>query len=164
MQHSHSVDNRGPFDSRNHSATKRAYFARMTSPDPTPLNDALQRLRNASGASLLLCGLAIGAIAWTRESEVVFDAGRSRYIAMGLAAVAILARRRPELARRGLRPFLYASVGSLMACVGLGLLGIVVALQGQTTVGGLYTLAGAILLLRPMPRFAGPPPDEESPP
>ncbi len=122
--------------------------------DPAPLNDALRRLHRASIVSIALCGLAIGALAFAREGAE-FDPGPSRWVAILLAALAILARRSVAAGVR-LRVFLYTSVASLVACVGLGVLGVFVATQGQPVVGALYTLGAAILLLRPPPKLASP--------
>ncbi len=126
----------------------------MASFDPTPLNDALRRLHRASIGSLALCGIAIGIVAFTREPGP-FEAGSSRWAAILLAALAILSRRSISGHTR-LRVFLYTTVASMVACVGLGVLGVYMATQDQPAVGALYALAAAILLLRPPPQLAPP--------
>jgi hypothetical protein len=132
----------------------------MASFDPTPLNDALRRLHRASALSLALCGMAIGIVALTRDAAL-FDPGASRWLAILLAALAILARRSVGAGAR-LRIFLYTTVASLVACVGLGVLGVFMASQGQPAVGALYALGAAILLLRPPPRLATPKTDADA--
>jgi hypothetical protein len=131
----------------------------MAAFDPTPLNDALRRLHRASIVSLGLCGIAVGIVALAQGAGD-FDPGASRWVAIALAAVAILARRSIGPGGR-LRVFLYTTVASLVACVGLGVLGVFLATRGQPAVGALYALAAAILLLRPPPKLTKPKPRVE---
>jgi hypothetical protein len=73
-------------------------------------------------------------------------------VALALAGLAILLRRSASVPRRSLRAFVYGTALSLLGAVGLGLLGLFVAVrESQFTVGLLYTLAGALLALRPPP-------------
>lgn len=120
------------------------------SPDPTPLNDALRRLHRSAIASLALCAVGIGFVSFS-SGEPPRDAVGSFYswIALFLAGTAILTRRTSASPKRSLRGHVYGSLVSLMAAVGLGVLGLVVALrEGQASVGLLYTLAGTLLVLR----------------
>lgn len=124
--------------------------------DPTPLNDALRQLHRSALVSLALCGIGIGLMAYNGGPGGPFDAGASRWPALLLAALAIGLRRPRRLARRGLRPYLYGTVASLLAAVGLGVLGIVMASQAQPAVGCLYALGGALLLFQPPARLVLP--------
>jgi hypothetical protein len=118
--------------------------------DPDALNDSLRRLHRSAIVSLAICAVGIGVVALASrpqppaESTDIFS-----LVALALAAVAILLRR-SLVAPRSLRAFVYGSVISMLGAVGLGLLGLYVALhQSQALVGLLYTLAGVLLLLRP---------------
>ena len=72
------------------------------------------------------------------------------WVALALAATAILTRRSGAAASGSLRGFIYASLVSMTAAAGLGILGMLVALLGsQNTIGLLYTLAGTLLVLQP---------------
>ena len=127
-------------------------------PDPTPVNDALRRLHRSALLGILICAVALGIMLFggTGDSSEQVDQ-RYTYAALALAAVAILARRTSTRGDEKLRTFVYGSISSLMAAMGLGLLGIAIGMrEGQTSTGLLYTLAGAVLLLRPPPRLVAP--------
>lgn len=115
------------------------------------MNAALRRLHKSSIASLALCAVGIGIASLSRDGAVTDPVGGMySWVALGLAATAIVARRSSSAASGSLRSFVYASVASMVAASGLGVLGILVALtESQTTVGLLYTLAGTLLVLRP---------------
>jgi hypothetical protein len=118
--------------------------------DPTPVNDALRRLHRSAIASLALCAVGVGVAAFGNEPAPRDELGDLySWIALALAATAILTRRSVYRPARSLRSHVYSSLVSLMAATGLGILGLVVALrEEQTTVALLYTLAGALLVLR----------------
>lgn len=125
----------------------------MAGIDPSALNDSLRRLHRSAIVSLALCAIGIG-IASIAGTSPPPDTTTARYspLALALAAVAILLRRSSTGPRRSLRTFVYGSVVSLLGAVGLGLLGLFVALrESQLSMGLLYTLAGALLALRPPP-------------
>ena len=72
------------------------------------------------------------------------------WVALALAATAILTRRSTAAASGSLRSFIYASLISMVAAAGLGILGMLVAMvESQHSIGLLYTLAGTLLVLRP---------------
>jgi hypothetical protein len=123
-------------------------------PDPAPVNDALRRLHRGAIASLALCaaGIGIAALAGS-EPEPDREVGRAySWGALALAAIAILTRRAGGGRAPSLRRFVYTALASLIAAAGLGILGMLVALrESQSTVGLLYVLAGALLVLRPPP-------------
>ena len=138
----------------------------MTSPtpDPTPLNDALRRAHRSALASVAICALAIGAMMLASDARSE-DAADRRYsfVALGLAAGSMLARRSIGPRARNLRGFVYAALASMLCAVGLGVLGLVLVLRTQEFgTGLLYALAGALLLLRPPPRLTPAPPDGSS--
>ena len=119
-------------------------------PDPAPVNDALRRLHRSAIASLFLCAVGIGLAAFF-SAGAPDDEVRPLYswLALALAATAILTRRSGSRPEGSLRGFVYGSLLSMVAAAGLGLLGLYVAVrEAQTTVGLLYTLAGALLVLR----------------
>ncbi len=120
-------------------------------PDPAPVNTALRRLHRSTIASLFLCAVAIGIASFTREGSSGDEVrGMYSWVALALAATAILTRRSRAAASGSLRGFIYASLVSMMAATGLGILGMLVALiESQNTIGLLYTLAGALRVLRP---------------
>jgi len=126
-------------------------------PDPTPVNAALRRLHRSTIASLFLCAVGIGIATLSRESAPAGEIeGAYSWVALVLAATAILTRRTGIAPRTSLRSFIYASLASLVAAAGLGMLGLLVALkESQNTVGLLYTLAGALLVLRPPAMLGG---------
>lgn len=124
----------------------------MAEPDPHALNESLRRLHRSALVSLALCALAIGIAAFVSGEPAPSEEIEGPYslAALALAAVAILLRRSSAAPRRSLRAFVYGSVLSLLGAVGLGVLGLFVALhESLTTIGLLYTLAGALLALRP---------------
>lgn len=127
-------------------------------PDPKPLNDALRRLHRSALTSLAACAVGIGIAMLTRSGGPAGKpAATYSWIAIALAAAAILLRRPARRPHHALRRFLYGTALSMLAATGLGVLGIVVTLrESQTTTGLLYTLAGALLVLRPPP-VLGPP-------
>ena len=101
--------------------------------------------------NVAVCAAAIGALMFASdapsEGEVENIYSMS---ALGLAAVSMLARRSVGPRSHQLRVFVYATLASMLSAVGLGALGIVVALRtDEFSVGLLYALAGALLLLRP---------------
>ena len=120
-------------------------------PDPSPVDDALRRLRRSAIASLALCAVGIGIATFTAAAPRSGDVGGMySWVALALAGTAILTRRSGFAASRSLRGLVYGSLVSMVAAAGLGILGLAVALrEAQTTVGLLYTLAGALLVLRP---------------
>ncbi len=120
-------------------------------PDPAPVNTALRRLHRSTIASLFLCAIGIGIASFTHEGSPPDEVGGLySWVALALAATAILTRRSGAAASSSLRGFIYASLVSMMAAAGLGILGMLVALiKSQNTVGLLYTLAGTLLVLRP---------------
>lgn len=139
-------------------------------PDPTALNRALQRVHRG-----VLVTLAVSALVIAVDGRIhpappppPDETGNHPGVALGLAAVAILARRslrpwRPD------RRFVYTTLASLLCVAGLGLLGVYVGVaRDQTTAGLLYTLAGTLLGLRPPPRIsvepAATPSDDPGPP
>jgi len=131
------------------------------SPDPTPLNDALRRAHRSALASVAICALAIGAMMLASDASLdhVVDR-RYSFVALGLAAASMLARRSVGPRARNLRSFVYASLASMLCAVGLGVLALVVALRTQEFgTSLLYALAGALLLLRPPPRLTPAPSD-----
>ncbi|MGH0032115.1 MAG: hypothetical protein ACQGVC_20180 [Myxococcota bacterium] len=135
--------------------------------DPAALNDSLRRLHRSAVVSLAVCAAGIG-VAYLAGATGQDPAGTLpraySFTALALAAVAILLRRSSAGPRRSLRAFVYGSVVSLLGAVGLGLLGLFVALrEAQTSVGLLYTLAGALLVLRPPARIALADGDAEAP-
>ena len=124
-------------------------------PDPAPVNDALRKMHRSALVSVAVCAVVIGALGLSGVEPQQEDAARLySFGALALAAVAILARRSVAGRTPQLRRFVYASVLSMLACVGLGLLGFAVAYrEGEVATGLLYVLAGALLLLRPPPRL-----------
>ena len=120
-------------------------------PDPAPVNTALRRLHRSTIASLFLCAVGIGITSFTREGSPRDEVGGMySWVALALAATAILTRRSGAAASGSLRGFIYASLVSMMAAAGLGILGMLVAMvESQHSVGLLYTLAGTLLVLRP---------------
>lgn len=120
-------------------------------PDPAPVNTALRRLHRSTIASLFLCAIGIGITSFTREGPPRDEVGGMySWVALALAATAILTRRSGAAASGSLRGFIFASLVSMMAAAGLGLLGMLVAMvESQHSIGLLYTLAGALLVLRP---------------
>lgn len=134
-------------------------------PDPAPVNDALRKMHRSALVSVAVCAVVTGALGLSGSEAQEEDVTRLySFGALALAAVAILARRSVAGRTPQLRRFVYASVLSMLACVGLGLLGFAVAYrEGQVAVGLLYVLAGALLLLRPPPRLVlGTRPDAEA--
>lgn len=132
-------------------------------PDPTPVNRALRHVHRAVMATLAVSALVIAVDSRLQPAAPPpQEASGPSLVALALAAVAIFARRSLRPGRPG-RAFVYATLASFVCVAGLGLLGVYVALaRDQTTPGLLYTLAGALLGLRPPPRLLAPPP--ESPP
>jgi hypothetical protein len=130
-------------------------------PDPSPLNDALRRAHRSALASVAICAVAIGAMMLASDARSQGEVDRVySLVALGLAAGSMLARRSVGPRAPRLRAFVYAALGSILCAVGLGVLGIVVALRTQEfSIGLLYALAGALLLLRPPPRLAQAPSD-----
>jgi hypothetical protein len=127
-------------------------------PDPSPLNDALRRAHRSALVSVAICAIAIGVMMLASETQSDGEVERVYSLgALGLAALSMLARRGVSPGARNLRGFVYASLASLLGAVGLGVLGIVVAARTEEfSVGLLYALAGALLLLRPPPRLVAP--------
>jgi len=134
-------------------------------PDPSPLNAALRRAHRSALVSVAVCAVAIGAMMLASDGEATGEVDRLySFTALGLAAVSILARRSVG-ARKKLRSYVYASLASMLGAVGLGVLGIVVAVgTNEFSFALLYALAGALLLLRPPPQLvpAAPPGGETS--
>jgi len=126
-------------------------------PDPSPLNAALRRAHRSALVSVAVCALAIGAMMFAADAEVEAEGEVDRiysFTALALAAISILARRAVGT-RKQLRAYIYASLASMLGAVGLGVLGIVVAVGTEEfSVALLYALAGALLLLRPPPQLA----------
>ena len=120
-------------------------------PDPAPVNTALRRLHRSTIASLFLCAVGIGIASFTHEASPRDEVGGMySWVALALAATAILTRRSTAAASGSLRGFIYASLISMVAAAGLGILGMLVAMvESQHSIGLLYTLAGALLVLRP---------------
>ena len=119
-------------------------------PDPAPVNAALRRLHRSTIASLFLCAVGIGITSLTREGSRDEVGSMYSWVALALAATAIFTRRSGRAASGSLRGFIYASLVSMMAAAGLGILGMLVALiESEYRAGLLYTLAGALLVLRP---------------
>ena len=135
----------------------------MAVADPSALNDSLRRLHRSAIVSLALCAVGIGIVVIASDAPAPeADPGRYSLPALALAALAILTRRSAVGPRSSLRAFVYGSVVSMLGAVGLGLLGLFVTLRDQqATLGLLYALAGALLVLRPPPVLR-PPADEES--
>ena len=125
----------------------------MPEVDSRSLNDSLRRLHRSAIASLAVCALGIGVVAFAYDVKPPDDVSGSYSVAaLALAAIAILLRRSGMALQHSLRSFVYGSVISMLSAVGLGLLGLYVALrESQTSVGLLYTLAGVLLVLRPPP-------------
>ena len=101
--------------------------------------------------SVAVCAAAIGVLMFASDApsegevESIYSVS-----ALGLAAGSMLARRSVGPRSHQLRVFVYATLASMLCAVGLGALGIVVALRtDEFSVGLLYALAGALLLLRP---------------
>jgi hypothetical protein len=116
------------------------------------VNAALRRLHRSAIASLALCAVGIGIVILAGpRPEPEGEAGRwYSWIAFALAAVAIVTRRSVGGRARSLRAYVYGALASMVAAAGLGLLGMFVALrESETTIGLLYVLAGALLVLRP---------------
>lgn len=126
-------------------------------PDPTVLNEALRRLHRSAILSLALCATGIGIAAFTGPEASAEGGDRSySWLALTFAVTAILTRRTAPLRAGSLRWLLYGALVSMLAAVSLGVLGAVVALyESQTQVGLLYTLAGALLVLRPPATLSG---------
>lgn len=122
----------------------------MADLDPQVLNDSLRRLHRSAIVSLAICAVGIGVLTLASDSPPPAEAADTWSIAaLALAGTSILLRR-SLVAPRSLRAFVYGSVISILGAVGLGLLGLYVALrESQMIVGLLYTLAGVLLLLRP---------------
>lgn len=127
-------------------------------PNPKPLNDALRRLHRSALASLAACAVGIGIAMLAHSGSPAGKAAPAySWIAIALAAAAILLRRPAARAPHSLRRFLYGTAVSMLAATGLGVLGIIVTLrESQATTGLLYTLAGVLLVLR-APPVLGPP-------
>jgi hypothetical protein len=121
-------------------------------PDPTVVNDALRRLHRSTIASLALCAAGIGiATLAGPDPEPERELGRVySWAAIALAAIVIVTRRTRAGRSVSVRRFVYGALAGLVAAAGLGILGMLVALrESQTTMGLLYVLAGALLVLRP---------------
>lgn len=128
----------------------------MPSPDASAWNDSLRRLHRSAVVSLALCALGIGMMTFTTTPPADEVTSTYSLAALALAGLAIVLR--PAVtSTRSLRSFVYGSVVSMLGAVGLGLLGLLVALrESQTSVGLLYALAGTLLVLRPPPTIGDP--------
>jgi hypothetical protein len=134
-----------------------AYWKAVTapSPDPSALETSLRSLRRSALLSVAVIALGIAVIGV--RSHVDQGLGVDRPVTFGalaLASVSVLARRSFGGAVSA-RAFVTRHVASVLAAVGLGLLGGFVALrEGQWQIGLLYEVAAALLLFRPAERFS----------
>lgn len=130
-----------------------------TGPDPAPVVASLRSLRRSALFAVALFALGIGLIALRSGGVTTGDVDRRvTYAALALAGISILTRRSPGAAGNP-RVFVATQVASVLAAVGLGLLGAVIALRaGPWQVGLIYNLAALLLLFRPPASFALAPP------
>jgi len=126
----------------------------VSTPGPDDLIAALRRPRHVALLVLAGCALATGVLALSEPETGAVDR-RYTMVALALAAVSILTRRSVP----GATPARLVALQrvSCAAVAGLGVLGVSLALrEQQASVGLLYCVAGALLLLRPAPRLLAP--------
>jgi len=123
---------------------------------PDDLIASLRRPRHAALLVLAACALATGVLALSEPETGPVDR-RYTVAALALAAASIFTRRSVP----GTDPARLVTLQrvSCTAAALLGLLGLALAVRDQqASVGLLYCVAGALLLLRPAPRFLAPRP------
>lgn len=126
----------------------------VSAPDPNALVAALRRPRHVALLVLAVCALATGALSLSGPRTGSVDR-RYTLAALALAAASIFTRRSVP----GADPVRLVALqrASCSAAALLGLLGLALAVrEQQPSVGLLYCVAGALLLLRPAPRFLAP--------
>ncbi|HVN36573.1 MAG TPA: hypothetical protein VMW19_00195 [Myxococcota bacterium] len=124
-------------------------------PDPSALEASLRSLRRTALLSVGVIALGVAAIALRSDVDQRLGVDRPvTFGALALASVSVLARRSFGGAVSA-RAFVARHVASVLAAVGLALLGGFVALRdGQWQIGLLYEIAAALLLFRPAERFS----------
>ena len=124
-------------------------------PDPAALETSLRSLRRSALVSVAVIALGVAVIGLRSHVDQALGVDRPiTFGALALASVSVLARRSFGGAVSA-RAFVMRHVTSVLAAVGLGLLGGFVALrEGQWQIGLLYEIAAALLLFRPAERFS----------
>ncbi len=126
-----------------------------SAPDPNELVDALRRFRLAALAVLAVCAIGAGYLTLSEGETGPVDR-RYTLTALVLAGISILCRRSVPGSQSPAR-LVALQRASCGAAAFLGLLGLMLAIrQGEASVGLLYCVAGALLLLRPAPRLLAP--------
>lgn len=116
----------------------------------TDLDAGLRRVRHGALATLALAGVVIATLGQAGDAPPPPNVFPIAAIALGLGSV--LARH-AALAAGGRARVLFALASPLLAAA-VGLVGVVLALQGGPRTTGLaYALGGALLCLRPALRF-----------
>jgi hypothetical protein len=116
------------------------------SPPPFALDAALRRVRNAVLATLAVSAIVIATSAASGPAPAPATVFPVAAIALGLGAV--LAHHAAAATRSRAR--VAFALASLLLPAGIGLLGVLLALQGGPRGTGLaYALGGALLCLRP---------------
>jgi hypothetical protein len=130
---------------------------------PAP-NRALRTVHRGVLGALAVCAVAIALSAKPGTSSISEGEQRSyTTVAVALAAVSILTRRRPTARVANPRVYLISSLASLLCAGGLGITGVTFALAGGARSTALvYALAGAIFALRPPRPIPGRPPADPS--
>jgi uncharacterized membrane protein len=126
----------------------------VSAPDPNALVAALRRPRHVALLVLAVCALATGVLTLSEPMTGPVDQ-RYTLAALALAAASIFTRRSVP----GADPARLVALqrASCAAAALLGPLGLALAVrEHQASVGLLYCVAGALLLLRPAPRFLAP--------
>jgi len=127
----------------------------MTAPPPTPGRDALaQSLRRVQWgvlAILAACAVAIAlAPAPPPQPSAAAETTPYTYAAIALAVVSILTRRRQPAPPGAVRGHVAASIVSLLAAAGVGMVGVTAANAGVPHgTAFVMVLAGAIFAARP---------------
>jgi hypothetical protein len=124
-------------------------------PDPSALEASLRSLRRSALISVGVIALGVAVIGLRSDVDQGLGVDRPvTFVALALASVSVLARRSFGGAINA-RAFVARHVASVLAAVGLALLGGFVAVrEGQWQIGLLYEIAAALLLFRPAERFS----------
>jgi hypothetical protein len=150
---------RGQVEAQRRRDPRAAILGAVSVPasDATDLIAALRRPRLAALGVLGVCALVTGALSLAEGDTGPVDR-RYTMLALALGAVSIFARRTVPGGESASRLIRLQQL-SCAAAAGLGGLGLALALRdGQASVGLLYCVAGALLLLRPAPRRVVPRP------
>ncbi len=138
----------------------------MTAPlaSELALNRALRRVHRSALATLAVCAGVIALSAGPETPTISEGARRGfTYVAIALAVVSILTRRRPTAPIASPRAHVILSLASLLCACGLGIAGVAFAAAGGPRTAALvYALAGVIFALRPPKPVASRPPADLS--